>query len=115
MNDITHLLNNFDEDIAELTKSLCDFVKHHCPDAEEKIQLGWKVVTYECNTVFCAVAPHRQWINLQFHHGAHLKDSLGMLEGAGKSMRHVKIRSLEDINSDILTLLTAAIDHDENV
>lgn len=47
---------------------------------------------------FCWIAPARQHVSLGFYYGAELPDPEHLLEGTGKLMRHVKIRSLEDLN-----------------
>jgi hypothetical protein len=39
----------------------------------------------------------RDHVNLGFHQGASLSDPEGLLEGEGKQMRHIKIRSLNDL------------------
>lgn len=45
----------------------------------------------------CSIYPCRDHVNLQIMQGAHLKDSAGILEGAGKGMRHMKIFSVEQM------------------
>jgi hypothetical protein len=40
-----------------------------------------------------------------FHHGVDLPDPQGLLQGTGKSMRHVKIRRMDDVDLDALTAL----------
>jgi hypothetical protein len=42
-----------------------------------------------------AVGANRRWASLMLFRGAHLPDPSGILEGSGKNMRHVKVRSLE--------------------
>jgi hypothetical protein len=44
-------------------------------------------------------------VNVGFFNGAELADPEGLLEGAGKFMRHVKLRPGQDINADALTTL----------
>ena len=44
-------------------------------------------------------------MNLGFNHGAELPDPSDLLEGTGKLFRHVKLRSLEDVeNPDLRDL-----------
>jgi hypothetical protein len=43
--------------------------------------------------------------NVGFFHGATLADPAGLLEGAGKRMRHVKLRPGEDLDADALSEL----------
>jgi hypothetical protein len=42
-----------------------------------------------------ALIPHAGWLNLQLADGALLADPDGLIEGTGKRIRHVKIRSAE--------------------
>jgi hypothetical protein len=42
-----------------------------------------------------ALAAHANWVSLMFFRGADLQDQDGLLEGTGKKMRHVKLRSSE--------------------
>jgi len=50
-------------------------------------------------------------VNLGFYHGALLPDPAGLLEGTGKKLRHVKLRSVADSKSPALAaLLREAID-----
>lgn len=57
------------------------------------------------------LSPHTKWVSLIFMRGAHLNDSASLLEGTGNSVRHVKLRSLEqlkDLSSPIRKLIEAA-------
>ena len=46
-----------------------------------------------------AVAPFTRWVSLAILRGAELDDPDGLLEGAGASLRHVRIKSVEDLAS----------------
>ncbi len=43
-----------------------------------------------------AIIPHKSCVNLQLADGAELPDPDGRIEGTGKRIRHVKVRSVED-------------------
>ena len=43
-----------------------------------------------------ALIPHAGWLNLQLADGATLPDPAGLVEGTGKRVRHVKLRSAEE-------------------
>jgi Domain of unknown function (DU1801) len=45
--------------------------------------------------------------NVGFFHGAMLADPAGLLEGAGKRMRHVKLRPGRELDTDALSNLIA--------
>ena len=47
-------------------------------------------------------------VNIGFFHGAALDDPAGLLQGAGKRMRHVKLRWGEPVNVDALNELILA-------
>ncbi len=47
-------------------------------------------------------------VNVGFFHGASLPDPAGMLQGNGKYMRHVKLRSVEAANAAALSRLIEA-------
>jgi hypothetical protein len=47
-----------------------------------------------------AIIPHKAHVNLQLADGADLPDPDGRIEGTGKRIRHVKVRSGEDARSD---------------
>ena len=55
-----------------------------------------------------AIIPHRTWVNLQLADGAELPDPDGRIEGTGKRIRHVKVRSVEDARSEWLRRVIAA-------
>jgi hypothetical protein len=40
------------------------------------------------------VAPQNDYVNLGFFYGIEVPDPIGLLEGTGKRMRHIKIRSV---------------------
>ena len=46
----------------------------------------------------CMIGVHRKHVNLQFTQGTELADPFGVLQGKGKRMRHIKVRSLPDLD-----------------
>ena len=57
---------------------------------------------------FAYVAAFTSHVNVGFFHGAELPDPQGLLEGAGKFMRHVKIRPGEEVDVAALSALIDA-------
>ncbi len=61
---------------------------------------------------FCYISAQKSNVNLGFYYGAELPDPNGLLQGAGKLLRHVKIREPKAIRSPALRrLLKAASKH----
>jgi hypothetical protein len=58
-----------------------------------------------------ALIPHAGWVNLQLAHGALLANPDGLIEGTGKKIRHVKVRSAEMAHdSRIAAIIRAEIE-----
>ena len=55
-----------------------------------------------------AIIPHRSWVKLQLADGVDLPDPNGRIEGTGKRIRHVKVRSIEEARSAWLRRIVAA-------
>ena len=94
---VEEFLGRYDPEVRKLALAARALVRRLVPDAEENLLRPWKTVAYGRSKKFCAISPHKDWVNLQFHGGISLPDPSGLLEGTGKSMRHVKIESLRDL------------------
>ena len=108
------LLESHEPDVVKTVHALCVLVREACPDATETVQLGWKSVSFSRGGVMkgsiCSIGPHKEWVNLQFLQGTSLEDPDGLLEGSGKTMRHVKVRSVEEMDSEALSALVRQAD-----
>jgi hypothetical protein len=82
----------------------------------EVVRLGEKSATYglgpkKMSEAYAYILPNKNWVNLGFYKGVLLADKGHVLEGSGKSMRHVKIYSIDDANRpEVKTLLKLALD-----
>ena len=99
----------YDSDVQELARDLRALLRRLVPDAKEKLHRPWKTVAYGCTKKFCSISPHKSWVNLQFHSGSSLQDPSDLLEGTGKSMRHVKVAIPGDLErQDLVELIREA-------
>jgi quercetin dioxygenase-like cupin family protein len=55
-----------------------------------------------------AIIPHKSWVNLQLVDGVDLPNPDGRIEGTGKRIRHVKVRSVEDAGAPWVRAVVAA-------
>ncbi|TFG95641.1 MAG: DUF1801 domain-containing protein [Myxococcales bacterium] len=102
---LEQFLSSYDPAVRALALAARKRVLGIAPDAQEKVLRPWKTIAYGRSRKFCAISPHKAWVNLQFHDGASLDDPSRLLEGTGKSMRHVKLSSARDLQRRALSAL----------
>ncbi|MGI9328976.1 MAG: DUF1801 domain-containing protein [Pseudomonadales bacterium] len=105
---IDEFLAQYSPEIKALSGQLRNFIKETAPGCNETLHTGWKVISYGYGRKFCAIAPHTNWVNLQFHAGASLSDDHELLEGTGKSIRHAKLSKTSDLSADLAELIHQA-------
>ncbi|MBI5153805.1 DUF1801 domain-containing protein [Candidatus Poribacteria bacterium] len=76
-------------------EALRALVRKAAPAAGEAIK--WGMPTYAQNGLLCYLSVTKNHVLLGFYRGVELHDPGGLLEGTGKGMRHVKVRSAADI------------------
>lgn len=97
-----------------LVEALRCLIRDVVPQATEKVYLGWGTINYRLGgsmrDFLIAIAPQRAYANLEFRDGTLLPDPAGRPEGTGRRLRHVKIRSVDDVgHPDVRALLAAAV------
>ena len=97
----------------DLVQQLRPLIKEVIPQAGEKVHLGWEVIVFSTDgrmsSMVAALAPRPTYVNVQFAAGSSLPDPNHRLEGTGRRMRHVKVRSADDVRSpDLRALLQAS-------
>ena len=76
-------------------------------DVRELMNDGCPVACVD-DAAFAYVAAFKAHVNVGFFQGASLDDRSGLLEGAGKRMRHVKLRWGDKVDTGALSALIAA-------
>lgn len=109
MSDWDGLMGNCTPGVRGIAVKTRRLVKKLLPGMQEIVRMGWKTVTYSpdggMKNAVCSIGPQKSYVNLVFSKGAELKDPKGLLEGTGKSIRHVKIRGAGDVSSKDLEAL----------
>ena len=77
------------------------------PWGHQKIA-GYGVGPKKMSEHFCYIGPMKNHVNLGFMYGAELPDPEGLLEGSGKRLRHIKIRSVETVQQPAIRKLIEA-------
>jgi hypothetical protein len=82
--------------LAGVAKSVRTLVKKTAAGCEEYVS-PWKTPAFDSNGPLCVFVMGKEHVSLAFLRGAALPDPEKLLEGAGKGVRHVKLRSLADV------------------
>ena len=83
-------------ELRKVVQGLRNFVKETVPGTKETVN-AWGIPTFEAKDPFCFYMVGKKHVTFGFHYGTSLKDPEGLLEGTGKNIRHVKLRTVEDL------------------
>lgn len=101
-------LDSYDPYVSNLTLALREVVLEEAPDAIESISKGYAVAIGFSFTGkplkdgFCHIVTYSSYVNLGFNRGALLPDPNKVLLGSGKSVRHITIRSEQEMSRAIV-------------
>ncbi len=95
-------LEAYDRPISDLALALREIILQEAPDASESIYQVYTVAIWfgfsgKIKDMFCYITTHAEHVNLGFPRGATLPDPNGVLEGEGRTMRHIKFRSQREL------------------
>jgi hypothetical protein len=102
--DVDRLLAEHTAELQAIERALRSTIRGEAPDLVEQVDFGNKLIAFgrsmQMRGLLFAIIAHQTWVNLQLADGADLPDPDGVIEGTGKRIRHVKIRSVEAASSD---------------
>ncbi|MEO0466131.1 MAG: DUF5655 domain-containing protein [Pseudomonadota bacterium] len=75
-------------------------------------KLAWGFPCWSGHERIISVIAHSSRCNLQLFYGAALAPKFARIEGTGKSLRHVKVHSLADVDGGLDDIIGAAISLD---
>ena len=94
-------------ELGKVVRGLRSFVKKCVPGTNETVN-AWGIPTFERKDPFCFFMVGKNHVTFGFHSGTSLDDPEGLLEGTGKNIRHVKLRTLDDVEQKGLKNLVQA-------
>ncbi len=101
--ELTNLLRRYEPDVQAIALAMRRAVISEIGACHESIFpiKKWISILYSTTPKrmkdnICLIVVYRDHVNLMFPGGVDLKDSKGLLEGSGKTMRHVKILTVSD-------------------
>ena len=101
--DVDRLLGEHSPELQAIERALRATIRRELPDGVEQVDFGNKLIAFgrsmRMRGLLFAIIAHKTWVNLQLADGAELPDPDGLIEGTGKRIRHIKIRSVEAASS----------------
>ena len=107
------LLAGVEPDLAAIARRLRTMIRDVDANVVETVRLGDHAATFgvgpkKMTDGYAYIMPMRGYVNLGFYQGAVLADPKQLLEGTGKGLRHVKIRTLAEADRPAVRALVAA-------
>lgn len=93
-------------ELGDVAQGLRRLMKELVPSTTESVN-PWKIPTFESNGPMCFFTIAKKHITFGFL-GTSLPDPANLLEGTGKNLRHVKLRTKEDLRAPGLKKLILA-------
>jgi hypothetical protein len=111
-------LSRYDPEIAECaTEALARMRQYHAGSAIELVYDNYNALvvgfgpTERASDAVFSLALYPRWVTLFFLHGAVLEDPDGLLKGGGKIVRHIVLKSAEELERPaIRTLMDQAVE-----
>ncbi len=115
-------LGVFEDVVANVpaeTRAIMEFFRNLITELHEDVievarpgerSVGYGIGPKKMSETYAYIMPQGEYVNLGFYQGASLTDPSGLLEGTGKALRHVKVRSLlEAQNLSVRALILESI------
>jgi hypothetical protein len=110
--DVDRLLGEHPPELQAIERALRTTIRTAFPEAIEQVDFANKLIAFgrsmKIRGLLFAIIAHKAHVNLQLADGALLPDPAGLVEGTGKRIRHVKIRSVEAAASPETRAIIAA-------
>jgi hypothetical protein len=84
----------------KIVEAVRELIKNLFSEATEEVKYGG--ILFTSGVQFCGVFAYKEHVSVEFSKGADIKDKFGHLEGSGKGRRHIKLRSISDIENSKL-------------
>jgi hypothetical protein len=83
----------------EICQCLRELILENIPDIREEFKWNHPAY-YSRGKRICLTGGFREHVSVELFYGVHLQDSQGRIVGVGKNTRHIKFKSLEEIDAN---------------
>ena len=99
---VTEYIASLPSPQKEICQSLRELILETFPQMTEEFKWNYPAYYYDGKRI-CLVSGFKEHVTLELFYGAHLQDTRGRITGVGKNTRHLKLRSLDDVDPNYLT------------
>jgi hypothetical protein len=98
--EVDQYIVDLPENIQKITEALRKIILDSSPNLIEEYK--WSMPNYSYNGLVCYLQASKKHVNLGFHKGNELieSDTDTRLQGTGKTMKHIKIMKMEEIQPE---------------
>ncbi len=98
---ITEYINNLPKEQQEIMQAVRALIHQKVENVTEEFK--WSRPVFKLEKDFAYLQANKNHVNLGFYKDFEkLKDPKGLLEGTGKTMRHIKLKTVADIDAGLL-------------
>ncbi len=90
------------EELFQIVEQVRKLTKKTVNPLTEEVKYGG--ILFSSTHLFGGVFAYKEHVSVEFSHGSMITDTDGFLEGSGKGRRHIKLRSVSDIQAKNLAV-----------
>ena len=97
---VTAYISTASSEQKEIFENLRQLIHNNIDNITEEIK--WGIPVFIKSKIFTYLRVAKKHLTIGFYNIGKIKDTAGILEGQGKTMRHIKIKTKDDINQKII-------------
>ena len=97
---VTEYINNAPKEQKEIMEAIRKLIHESVPGVTEEFK--WSRPVFKSDKDFAYLKTAKAYVTLGFFNFQKLNDPKNLLEGTGKDMRHIKLKSINDVDKKLL-------------
>jgi hypothetical protein len=98
-NKVTEYITSLPSPQKAICQSLRELILENFPQMREEFKWNYPAYYYNGKRI-CLACGFKDHVTLELFYGAHLQDAQGRIVGVGKNTRHMKLKSLKEIDTN---------------
>ncbi len=97
---VTEYINNAPKEQKEIMEAIRKLIHESVPGVTEEFK--WSRPVFKSDKDFAYLKTAKAYVTLGFFNFQKLNDKKNLLKGTGKDMRHIKLKSINDVDKKLL-------------